>query len=121
MKVSIAGAPSVKIGDAQNFIVTLKNTSDRTCRIAMDSQKPALRVTSGTDSIWSSASCTSWGPTANSQPALPGNAVAWRASWKTARATSSCTPSTEPLRAGTYVAKASFGDSSARLVMKLHG
>lgn len=120
LKLSVDGSSSVTIGKPTALGITVTNTGQAACTLTLGPTTPSLRVTSGADKIWASGDCAAWGPAASTQLLQPGKAVTWKATWPTVRSNGTCTPSKAELRSGTYVAKATLGDASARLVMQLH-
>ncbi len=93
------------------------STTEQSCQLDLAASAAALAITSGTDEIWSTNDCAEWHPSGNLDLAA-GQEGGFDVSWPIKRA-DGCELSDETLGAGTYVATASIGQSSARFVMQL--
>ncbi|MSS45001.1 hypothetical protein FYJ43_02820 [Cutibacterium sp. WCA-380-WT-3A] len=105
------------VGDTEKFTVTVSSSAD--CRWDAQKVKQTLVVTSGSDRIWSTDDCGSWGPK-GSHEIKPNHPWSYEVSWPTKRSTGTCTLSQEALGAGYYVATVNIG-SSDRFVMHMRG
>ncbi|WCC80975.1 hypothetical protein O6R08_01380 [Cutibacterium equinum] len=106
-----------KVGDTETFTVEVKSSAD--CRWDTQKVKQALTVTSGTDRIWSTEDCGSWGPKGvheikSKEP------WTYEVSWPTKRSTGKCKLSKDDLGSGYYIATVGIdGGSSDRFIMQM--
>lgn len=117
LKVTLAGYQKVKQGSNQPFKVSIGNAGTAACILSVTAKTFTLTVTSGTDRIWSTADCAKWVPT-KKQTLKPQGNYEFDITWELVRSKAKCKTGTAPVKAGTYVAKASLSSAEdARLVM----
>ncbi|MGK2310052.1 hypothetical protein [Cutibacterium sp. V947] len=118
MAVKVTGdTAKPKVGGTETFTVEVKSSSD--CRWDTQKVTQSLTVTSGTDRIWSTEDCGSWGPRGVHEITSK-NPWTYKVSWPTKRSTGKCKVSKEPLGGGYYIATVEIdGGSSDRFVMQV--
>ncbi|MDU7484573.1 MAG: hypothetical protein E7K80_02330 [Cutibacterium avidum] len=118
MTVKITGASKKpKVGDTETFTVEVKSSSD--CRWDTQKVKQTLTVTSGSDRIWSTEGCGSWGPK-GIREIRSKDPWTYKVSWPTKRSTDKCKLSKETLGSGYYIATVNIdGGSSDRFIMQM--
>ena len=85
------------VGDTETF--TVEVSSSTSCHWDTQKVKQTLTVTSGSDRIWSTDDCGSWGPKGVHE-IKPQNPWTYKVSWPTKRSTGKCKLSQESLGAG---------------------
>lgn len=105
------------VGRTETLTVRVSSSTD--CRWNTQKVKQTLTVTSGSDRIWSTDDCSSWGPKGVHE-IKPKNPWTYEVSWPTKRSTGKCKLSKESLGAGYYVATVNLGGGpSDRFVMQM--
>ncbi|GAB3921002.1 hypothetical protein GCM10011575_16870 [Microlunatus endophyticus] len=107
-------AHHVGIGDKVGFDVSYVNKSDQSCKITIGAASFELKITSGTDRIWSTADCAKLVP--SKKTALkPGHGVGWTITWngKRSLAGATCKNRPETPGAGYYHATADLDGAQA--------
>jgi len=105
------------VGDTETF--TVEVSSSTSCHWDTQKVKQTLTVTSGSDRIWSTDDCGSWGPKGVHEIKSK-NPWTYKISWPTKRSTGKCKLSQESLGAGYYVATVNIGGGpSGRFVMRM--
>jgi hypothetical protein len=118
LTLSVAGPGTVKAGATAQLTVTVTNSGTDACTFTYDSRF-MLKIVSGADEIWSTSDCAQWAP-AGSQTLAAGSAATWQTTWDRHRSQATCKVVAATLKAGTYVANASYsGAPTAQLVMLL--
>lgn len=116
--VTLDGPNKVSRGKAVTFKVTLTNSGTTECKVVADSDSYELRIYSGTDRIWTTATCPSW-VTPVSKTIKPKESVSWTQGWRVVRG-KGCGEAPGELRPGTYAANAEFdGAKPDQVVMQL--
>lgn len=117
LKLGVSAYQKVK-RDADATTFTVQLTSSQACVLAPDTV--TVKVSSGSDLIWSTAHCNAGLP-AKQQKVAAGKSVEFKVEWGVQRSAKGCTMSKDSLRAGTYVVTASLGEDglSARKVLQL--
>lgn len=119
MTIAIAGSNRVKVGVPADLTVSIANTGEAACVQTVQPTAFALTITSGSDEIWSSRDCATYGPSGE-VTIQPGTPYLWSTTWNRHRS-NKCKIVADDLGAGTYVAVATLGRlSSAKHVMILH-
>ncbi|MBS6260640.1 MAG: hypothetical protein E7L02_05240 [Cutibacterium avidum] len=118
MTVKVTGdSKKPKVGDTETFTVEVKSSSD--CRWDTQKVKQTLTVTSGSDRIWSTEDCGSWGPK-GIREIKSKDPWTYKVSWPTKRSTDKCKLSKENLGSGYYIATVDIdGGSSDRFIMQM--
>lgn len=117
--VSVGGPSRVKVGSQADLLVTMANSGQQACVLSLTAVTFRLVITSGTDEVWSTRDCPTWGPE-GVFTVQPGESVDWRMSWQRRRSQNGCRLVPSDLGAGTYVATAQLsGGTSGRHVMTL--
>ncbi|MES6439425.1 hypothetical protein U6S23_05710 [Cutibacterium acnes] len=105
------------VGDTETF--TVEVSSSTSCHWDTQKVKQTLTVTSGSDRIWSTDDCGSWGPKGVHEIKSK-NPWTYKISWPTKRSTGKCKLSQESLGAGYYVATVNLGGGPiGRFVMRM--
>ncbi|MFT4294637.1 MAG: hypothetical protein QM582_04415 [Micropruina sp.] len=112
LQLSVKGFKSVKSGSNQTFSVTAENNTALPCVMEITKSTFVLRVTSGSDAVFSTAHCDKWLPEVKKETLKAGAAVEFKVDWKTFRSGNGCKQSKSLLGAGTYIATAAFKESS---------
>lgn len=119
---SAIAAPSsvVKRGSSVPLTVTVTNQGKAGCLWDLKTLPVEVTIASGSDRIWSTADCAAWGPS-GAHPIAAGKQWHFTVKWPTKRSASgSCTPASEELGTGTYVATATVkGGTARKFVMRL--
>lgn len=119
---SAIAAPSsaVRRGSSVPLTVTVTNQGKAGCLWDLKTLPVEVTITSGSDRIWSTADCAAGGPS-GSHPIAAGKQWHFTVKWPTQRSTSgSCTPASEELGTGTYVATTTVkGGATRKFVMRL--
>ncbi|MDO4412796.1 hypothetical protein [Cutibacterium sp.] len=118
LTVTITGnTKKPKVGSTETFTVKVESSSD--CRWDTQKVKQTLTVTSGSDRIWSTEDCSSWGPKGVHEIKAK-TPWTYKVSWPTKRSTGKCKLSKETLGSGYYIATVGIdGGSTGRFVMQL--
>lgn len=120
VQLDLKGFKSVKSGKKQTFIVTAENNTALPCVMEITKDTFVLRVTSGTDPVFSTAHCEKWLPTVKKQTLKAGASVEFKVDWQTFRSAQGCRQAKSLLGAGTYVATAAYKETStARMAFQL--
>ncbi len=106
LSLSVSGPRTVAATAKADLQVTLTNTGQAACVLVFDARF-VLRVVSGSDEIWSTADCAAWMAT-GSQTVQPGAAATWKTTWDRHRSQKECKVVPTALKAGTYVANATY-------------
>lgn len=121
LRLSIAGAPRVKSGTDEGFKLGIVNAGTTPCVVDVKPDTVEIKVTSGTDQIWTTAHCPGWVAPATKTLA-PEQGHEWDLTWGTRRSAAECQLTGDYLRPGTYVAQFSYGSAKAdKLVIQLVG
>ncbi|WP_026378213.1 hypothetical protein [Aestuariimicrobium kwangyangense] len=112
LRVALAGARQVKSGATTTYRIRVVNTSEADCAVPLAGQPITLAITSGTDKIWTTADCATWGPHGTLRIKAGAERV-FPITWTTQRSSSGCSLVKQQLRGGTYWAKATLGSQSA--------
>jgi hypothetical protein len=107
--------PSYTSGQEPKFTGTFHNTSAAACRLVSDVASRKWTVTSGHDTIWSTAGCQHTGSPTKAKLTPTGKATV-SISWDGHRNDPSCTVGSTALP-GTYVLRATFGAVTATPVV----
>lgn len=122
VQMSMDGFKSVKNDAKQTFAVTVENNTAMPCVMAITKDSFALRVTSGSDAIWSTAHCEDWLPTVKKRTLKAGATVEFKVEWGLYRSNEGCKKVKGTLGSGTYVATATYAvDSSTRMAFVITG
>ena len=106
-----------KVGGTETFTVQVSSSAG--CHWDTQKVKQTLTVTSGSDRVWSTDDCGSWGPKGVHE-IKPKGSWTYEVSWPTKRSMGKCQLSQEPLGAGYYVATVHLdGGPSRRFVMQM--
>ncbi|MDO5287929.1 MAG: hypothetical protein Q4G45_14085 [Actinomycetia bacterium] len=117
--VAVSGPKRVKVDTRADLLVSVSNSGQVPCSLTLSAATFRLQITSGSDEIWSTLDCPSWGPE-GIFTVQPGESVEWRMSWERRRSQRGCTVVPGDLGAGTYVATAQYAEGpSGRHVMLL--
>lgn len=121
LALTVSGAPRVKSGSDEVLTLSVINRGKAACLLDLNAKTWELRITSGSDLIWSTAHCGEW--VAAAQKTLqPEEAHEWSLTWNTRRSKPECQLLGDYLKPGTYVARATFGPkASDNLVIQLQG
>ena len=109
----------VKLSVPQEFSLTLHNNGSAPCELVVSPSSFKLAITSGSDPIWSTTHCGAWLPSSTVTLAA-GQSHKFVVTWPVVRSQANCKVAKTSLRAGTYVAWATWnvnGSISARQVM----
>lgn len=117
LKLRVDGPSSVVVTDEAADFHVVVSTTESSCQLDLAENKAALTITSGNDEIWKTADCPDWQP-GGVVDLVAGEESGFDVSWPVKRA-HGCELAGEVLGPGTYVATASVGQTSARLVMQL--
>lgn len=118
-KLGVAGFRSVKLGGKQTFSLSLVNNTAVPCVLNLSPSSYVLKVTSGTDPIWSTADCPKLVPVKKTT-LKAGAAYEFKIDWTLQRSQPGCKLVKGNLGAGTYVATATYlGSGNARFVFVL--
>lgn len=121
LRLTVAGAPRVKSGEDEALTLSVINGGKAACVLELSSAKYELKVTSGSDLIWTTAHCGQWVP-AVTKTLKPEEAHEWTTTWNTRRSKAECTTTGDYLKPGTYVVRAAYGaKTSDGLVVRLDG
>ncbi len=112
VQLSVAGFKSVKNTAKQLFSVTAENNTAMPCVMEITKDTFTLRVSSGTDLIWTTAHCDKWLPAVKKQTLRAGKNVEFKVEWAMRRSADGCKQAKSLLGAGTYVAQASYRATS---------
>lgn len=114
LTATISGTEDLKVTDPQTFTVSV--VSRTACALDLTGIGAKVEVTSGTDAIWSTASCPQWAPT-GSWDLVADEPITFDVGWPTRRGRE-CELSEDLLLPGTYVATVTVGDTG-KFVMRL--
>lgn len=114
LTATISGTEELKVTEEQKFTVTV--LAETACSLDLAQIGAKVEVTSGSDAIWSTATCPQWELT-GSWELEAGDLVTLNADWPTRRG-HDCELSEDLLLPGTYVATATVGDTG-KFVMRL--
>ncbi len=114
VQLDVKGFRSVKSGGKQTFSVTAENNTAMPCVMEITPATFVLRVTSGSDAIFSTAHCAKWLPEVKKQNLKAGAAVEFKVEWTTFRSAKGCKQDRSMLGAGTYIATAAYEESSTK-------
>ena len=110
----------MKSGKQQTFSVTAENNTAMPCVMEINQSTFVLKVTSGSDLVFSTAHCKEWLPSVKKQTLKAGAAVEFKVNWKTFRSAPECRTLKMILGAGTYVATTAFKENAtARMAFVL--
>jgi len=109
-KVTTTGPTRVSADKKSEFTVNLANVGDVTCNLTVNQDTFELRVISGSDKIWTTKNCDKWLPTIKTTKVKAGASITVKITWSGKRSAAGCKVS-GGLKAGTYVAKALYGDA----------
>lgn len=112
VQLTVAGFKSIKTTGKQVFSVTAENNTAEPCVMEITPETFRLRVTSGADLIWSTAHCDKWLPEVKKQTLAAGKSVEFKANWTATRSAEGCKLAKAKLRAGTYVAQATYAENA---------
>lgn len=117
LKLRVDGPDSVsQLDTTANFRVVV-STTEQGCQLDLGAAAAALAITSGNDEVWETENCADWHP-AGVLDLVSGEESGFDVNWPVKRS-HGCELSDEVLGVGTYVATASIGQASARLVMQV--
>ncbi|MEA5053509.1 MAG: hypothetical protein VB093_08715 [Propionicimonas sp.] len=118
VQLSVAGFEKVKVSGKQVFALAVANSGKSSCILDLTAKNYSLTVTSGSDRIWTTDHCAKWVP-AKKLTLKPETAYEFEISWPLQRSKKDCKLTKDQLKAGTYVAKATFAGKTAKHVMRL--
>ncbi len=119
VEVGIAGFRSVAVGSKQPFKLSIGNNTAVSCILDLKSSTFGLKVTSGTDRIWSTADCPKLVPVKKTT-LKAGKAYEFTIEWPGQRSQPGCVLVDKDLGVGTYVATANYAEqATGRFVMTL--
>jgi hypothetical protein len=118
LKLTVAGFERISVTGKQTFNLAATNESESPCVADISAETYALTVVSGNDRIWSTADCPEWVP-AEQVALAPGESHEFAVEWTLRRSSSGCELSKDQLKPGTYVADATWKNSSGRQVLQL--
>lgn len=102
LTLSVAGPASTKAADKTEFTLSVRNDAGKACILTVNKDTASVVVSSGNDTIWSSAHCFATVGDKQATPE-PGKPLEWKITWDTKRSTGTCDLVPAPLGAGTYV------------------
>lgn len=121
LRTTLSGRQSLKAEQPATFRLSLVNETPKTCTVSVRPATFALRISSGTDPIWSTTDCPKTVRTLT-RTLGTGKAVRWSVRWDGSRSGKGCTDQPEVPRPGTYLATAQLdGADPVRLRLVLHG
>lgn len=121
LRVTLTGRQRLRVEQQTTFEVSLINGGAQACRLVVDQDVFELRVTSGTDRMWSSRDCAK-ALTPRSATLEAEEALIWTMNWNGRRSGRDCRVRSEIPRAGTYVATARLrGAEPVRLRLQVAG
>lgn len=109
--LGLAGYKKVKQDAKQPFSLTITNTGKQSCVLDLKPATFSLAVTSGTDRIWTTDHCDKWVP-ATKRTLKAGKAHEFTITWGVVRSGEGCKTAKSLLGTGTYVASATFAETS---------
>lgn len=112
VKVNVAGFRNVVIGTKQVLSVGIKNTASAPCVLDLKASAFEVKITSGTDAIWSTASCARLIPEKKTT-LKAGAGYEFKVTWNLHRSTADCATDKQDLGAGTYVATGTYQSSAS--------
>lgn len=120
VRLALGGAEDAGLGTPTTFSVQLTNGSAGPCSIAWEPGTAELRITSGSDRIWSTEDCDRWFTAVPAQVVEPGQALTAQVAWQGQRSYPGCKLASRPLQSGTYVATVEVdGAATAEKVLRL--
>ena len=120
LRLALGGAEDAGLGTPTTFSVQLTNGSAGPCSIAWEPGTAELRITSGSDRIWSTDDCDRWFTAVPAQVIEPGQALTAQVAWQGQRSYPGCKLASKPLQPGTYVATVEVdGAATAEKVLRL--
>ncbi len=123
LRVTLRGGHRrVAVGSTVRFELSVINGSSTSCRVVINRRDFELRITSGTDRIWSSDDCARLVPGIG-KVVGPEKDVAWTMTWngRRSRPGGSCATRPQTPGAGYYYATARLGGADpVRFLMVLH-
>ncbi|WP_248959756.1 hypothetical protein [Sphaerisporangium perillae] len=119
--ISLRGQAEVYSGKrSPRFLLTVVNTGRVDCTVDVGPRAVEIRITSGTDRVWSTADCVS-GVGADLRRLERGVPHVRMVDWDRHRSAPDCRSSRPKAREGTYVAMARLGElRSPKVVFHLH-
>lgn len=108
LAVTVSGEPRVKSEATTSFTVSVINNGPVPCVLAINQKTYSLKVTSGSDQIWSTDDCAAWLGGDKTVTLDPAKAMEWNIGWNTRRSQADCKVTGDYLRPGTYLVTASY-------------
>jgi len=112
VQLTVEGFRSVKNTGKQVFSVTAENNTAMPCVMQITTDTFRLRVTSGTDLIWTTTHCAKWLPQVKKQTLQAGKSVEFKVDWSMHRSADGCKQAKALLGAGTYIAQADYRETA---------
>lgn len=117
LRLRVEGPATVSQDDASADFHIVVTTTEQSCELDLADSSAALAITSGSDQIWRTSDCPEWHPSGVLE-LVADEESGFDVSWPVKRARG-CELTDEVLGVGTYVATASVGQVSGRLVMQV--
>ncbi|MCL1838589.1 MAG: hypothetical protein FWG47_04650 [Propionibacteriaceae bacterium] len=116
--LSVAALQSVKAGaEKTSFAISFTNTSTQRCLVDITPDNFEVKIISGKDQIWTTATCAQWVP-ASSNPITANEKYVWSFDWELRRS-NGCKLASAELKPGTYQILISWHTATTRKAFQI--